>query len=199
MPKQETSTVRDPLSASVARARLLDAARSLFCRHGIHATGITSILEASNVARRTLYEHFGSKENLLRAVFEREAKMWFDWFDVDLPALAADPRTQLLKLFDLLHAWFSSPDFYGCIFINAVAEHDKDLSWVAPYAHTHLNAVRERVLHLAKAADLPHPDMAADQLCLLIDGAIVSAMMSGRPDSALTAQSLAVSLLVRTE
>lgn len=178
---------------------MLDTARELFCRRGIHATGITSIIQESNVARRTLYEHFGSKENLLRAVFEREGKMWFDWFDVSLPAMSADPKTQLIRLFDLLHDWFSGPGFYGCIFINAVAEHDKQLGWMAPHAHAHLKAVRERILRLAEAAAVPQPDVAADQLCLLIDGAIVSAMVSRRPDSALTAQKVALTLLARQE
>ena len=185
-----------PSSPSSAQTRLLDTARQLFCRRGIHATGIALILEESSVARRTLYEHFGSKENLLKAVFAREAKMWFDWFDTDLPALSSQPREQLLGLFDLLHAWFSGPDFYGCIFINAVAEHDKELSWVAPHAHAHLQAVRQRVLLLAEQGGLPQPESVADQLCLLIDGAIVSAMVAGRPDAALTARDLAQRVLM---
>ena len=37
------------------------------------------------MARRSLYVHYGSKENLLKAVLDTEANMWFHWFDLDLP------------------------------------------------------------------------------------------------------------------
>ena len=180
-----------------ARLRLLNAARELFCREGIHATGIANVLSRANVARRTLYVQYGSKENLLRAVFERESRMWMDWFDVDLPKLKGDPHVQLLGLFDLLYQWFGSRDFYGCIFINATVEHDKVSSWVTPLVQEHLSKVQQRILVLTKLLGSPSPAQLAAELALLIDGAIVTAMTVRTPEAARTAQRIASHLIAK--
>jgi AcrR family transcriptional regulator len=178
-----------------AEARLLDAARQLFCREGIHATGIARVLSHAKVARRTLYERFGSKENLLRAVFEREADMWFYWFDVQLPHRFNGPENKITGLFDLLHEWFDSGEFYGCIFINAVAEHDKTASWVRDLAEDHLSKVHGRILNMVREAGVPDPAMTADQISLLIDGAIVTAMISRNAAAATIAKKTAIDIL----
>jgi AcrR family transcriptional regulator len=178
--------------------RLLNTARQLFCRDGIHATGIARVLSEANVARRTLYERFGSKENLLRAVFEREADMWFYWFDVVLPNRFTQPVERILGLFDLLRDWFASDEFYGCIFINAVAEHDKTSSWVRGLAEAHLAKVHGRIMHLTTAAGVNDPAITADQISMLIDGAIVTAMMTRRASAALIAQRTARDILAHT-
>lgn len=175
--------------------RLLETAIELFCREGIHATGITAIINQAQVARRTLYERYGSKENLLRAVFKREGQRWFTWFDTTLPALSTQPQTQLLGLFDLLRDWFDSDEFYGCIFINAAAEHHKEASWVVTLAQAHLNEIRGRILSLVERAGLEEADSIADELSLLVDGAIVTAMMSRDPAGALTARRIAQQIL----
>ncbi|MBC6962895.1 MAG: TetR/AcrR family transcriptional regulator, partial [Nitrosomonas sp.] len=65
------------------KEKILQTARRLFCQVGFHATGITRILDESGVSRRSLYTHYGSKENLLKAVFQEEANIWFRWFDCD--------------------------------------------------------------------------------------------------------------------
>src|SRR5688500_18431972 len=92
--------------------KLLLAARRLFCRAGIHATGISRILEEAGVARGSLYAHYGSKENLLKVVFDTEANMWFHWFDRDLPDLNCPVKERILALFDLLEKWFAKEDFF---------------------------------------------------------------------------------------
>lgn len=176
-------------------ARLLEAAAELFCREGIHATGVTAVIVKAQVARRTLYERYGSKDNLLRAVFDREGRRWFEWFDTTLPARWNDPQAQLIGLFDLLGEWFESEDFYGCIFINAAAEHHKEVSWVVPLARKHLAAVHERILQLVKNSGHEKPDLIADELSLLIDGAIVTAMMARDPAGASTAKRVAKQIL----
>ena len=130
---------------TVAKERLLESARRLFCREGIHATGVSRLLSEAKVARRTLYESYGSKENLLRAVFDREAAMWFGWFDHSLPQHTDDPEQRLIYLFDLLEAWFASGRFFGCLFTNAVAEHDKSSSWVRDLAQEHFDRVHARI------------------------------------------------------
>lgn len=178
------------LKSSPASQRLLDTACELFCREGIHATGVARLLAKSNVSRRTLYEFYGSKDNLLRAVFKREAEMWFSWFNTDLPAHHSSPTKQLIYLFQLLQAWFGSGRFYGCLFTNAVAESDKSSSWIKEIAQNHFNKVQSHVEAIAQAAGFDDPEEKAQQICLLIDGAITTAMVSESDKGALIAQAI---------
>ena len=180
---------------TVAKERLLESARRLFCREGIHATGVSRLLSEAKVARRTLYESYGSKENLLRAVFDREAAMWFGWFDHSLPQHTDDPEQRLIYLFDLLEAWFASGRFFGCLFTNAVAEHDKSSSWVRDLAQEHFDRVHARIEALAVASGLRDPAWVAQQIALLIDCAIATAMVTRNAQSAQVARSILLILL----
>lgn len=163
-----------------SKKRLLQAACRLFCKEGIHATGIARIIEESRVSRRALYMHYGSKENLLKAVFEAEASMWFRWFDTDLAALNCLPKDRVLALFDLMSDWFNSKNFYGCVFINAVAEHDKGNSWVQEIANTHREKINAKLRAMVADIGIQDPNMVTEKLSLLIDGTIVTAMITGQ-------------------
>ncbi len=176
-------------------AKLLATAKRLFCSDGIHATGVARILKESGVARRTLYERFGSKENLLRAVFEAEAQMWIGWFDTDLPARFDDPAEQLLGLFDLLDGWFEDSEFFGCIFVNAVAEHEKEAGWVRDTAIAHRHIVNARLRKLLRRAGVRQAALVTDKLSLVIDGAIVTAMVTGQASAAMLAKRIAQDVL----
>ena len=56
--------------SATTRAALLAAARELFAANGFTATGREQIAERAGVTRGALYHHFGSKEQLFRAVVE---------------------------------------------------------------------------------------------------------------------------------
>lgn len=189
--KRDTAIEAD----ATAETRLLLAARRLFCREGIHATGISRLLKEANVARRTLYERYGSKENVLRAVFTKEADMWYAWFDTELSQRAADPSAKLLALFDLLYEWFDSGAFFGCIFVNAVAEHDKKGGWIQSVANRHTRNIDRRITALVKTVGIKDVRAVVDKISLLIDGAIVIAMVSGDPKAAYVAKSTAADIL----
>jgi AcrR family transcriptional regulator len=179
---QECSN-RNPRKGN-SKKKLLQAACRLFCKEGIHATGIARIIEESGVSRRALYMHYGSKENLLKAVFEAEANMWFRWFDDDLAALKCPPRERILALFDLMRNWFDSEHFYGCVFINAVAEHDKGNSWVQEIANAHREKINAKLRAMIADSGERNPTMVTEKLSLLIDGTIVTAMVTGKGDIA---------------
>src|SRR5215475_14584760 len=109
-----------------ARGRLLSAATRLFCKNGINATGIDAIIDEAGTAKTTLYKLFGSKTNLVHAVLESEGKQWREWFIGAIESGGGDAETKLARIFPALKSWFGEERFYGCPFINAVAEHDKD-------------------------------------------------------------------------
>lgn len=160
------------------RERLLDAASRLFCRYGINAVGIDAVITEAATAKATLYKTFGSKEQLVEAVLEREGQRWRDWFLAGLDAGRASPRERLMRIFPLLGEWFAEERFYGCPFINAIGEHDKNEDRLRAMTIAHKKEVLGRIEALAREAGASEPSMLAHQLGLIIDGAIVVAMIT---------------------
>src|ERR1700732_5312329 len=177
-----------------ARGRLLNAATHLFCKNGINATGIDAIIDEAGTAKTTLYKLFGSKTNLVHAVLENEGKQWREWFIGAIEAGGGDPQTKLARIFPALKSWFGEERFYGCPFINAVGEHDKDAKQFRAIAMRHKKVVLAHIEKLAGEMGAVEPEVLAHQLALLIDGAIVAAMVSGNPAVADTAGLAAGSL-----
>lgn len=178
-----------------ARGRLLSAATHLFCKNGINATGIDAIIEQAGTAKTTLYKLFGSKTNLVNAVLESEGKQWRDWFIGAMEEGGGDAQAKLARIFPALRSWFAEERFYGCPFINAVGEHDKDAKQFRTIAMKHKKIVLGHIEKLAGELGATEPAVLAHQLGLLIDGAIVAAMISRDPGVADTAALTAGPLL----
>jgi AcrR family transcriptional regulator len=177
-----------------ARGRLLSAATHLFCKNGINATGIDAIIDEAGTAKTTLYKLFGSKTNLVNAVLESEGRQWREWFIDALESGGGDAETKLARIFPALKRWFGEERFYGCPFINAVGEHDKDAKQFRAIAMKHKKVVLAHIEKLAGEMGATEPEVLAHQLGLLIDGAIVAAMVSRDPHVADTAGLAACSL-----
>jgi len=177
-----------------ARGRLLGAATHLFCKNGINATGIDAIIHEAGTAKTTLYKLFGSKTNLVHAVLESEGKQWREWFIGAIESGGGDAQAKLMRIFPALKSWFGEERFYGCPFINAVAEHDKDQKQFRAIAMRHKKVVLAHIEKLAAEMGAAEPELLAHQLALLIDGAIVAAMVSRNPGVADTAGLAAGSL-----
>lgn len=178
-----------------AHDRLLGAATRLFCKNGINATGIDAIISEAGTAKTTLYKLFGSKTNLVHAVLETEGKQWREWFIASVEAGGGSAQTKLTRIFPALKDWFREERFYGCPFINAVGEHDKDQKQFRAIAMKHKKVVLAYIEKLAAEMGAAEPEVLAHQLGLLIDGAIVAAMVSRDPGVADTAGLAACSLL----
>jgi len=162
-------------------------ARRRFCKNGINATGIDAIINEAGTAKTTLYKLFGSKTNLVHAVLESEGKQWREWFIGAMEQGGGDAQTKLTRIFPALKSWFGEDRFYGCPFINAVGEHDKDQKQFRNIAMRHKKVVLGHIEKLAGEMGAAEPVMLAHQLGLLIDGAIVAAMVSRDPGVADTA------------
>lgn len=193
-PKKETTAPQFASDDESARGRLLGAATRLFCKDGINATGIDAIINEAGTAKTTLYKLFGSKTNLVHAVLESEGKQWREWFIGAIEAGGGDAQTKLMRIFPALKTWFGEDRFYGCPFINAVAEHDKDQKQFRNIALRHKKVVLAHIERLASEMGAAEPALFAHQLALLIDGAIVAAMVSRDPSVADTAALAAGSL-----
>src|SRR5260370_20520269 len=178
-----------------ARGRILSAATHLFCKDGINATGIDAIINEAGTAKTTLYKLFGSKTNLVHAVLESEGKQWREWFIASVEAGGGSAQAKLTRIFPALKEWFREERFYGCPFINAVGEHNKDLKQFRAIAMKHKKVVLAYIEKLAGEMGAAEPEMLAHQLSLLMDGAIVAAMVTRDPGVADTAGLAAGSLV----
>jgi len=178
-----------------ARERLLLAASDLFCKQGINATGVDAVIAAAGTAKTTLYKAFGSKEGLVEAVLEREGETWRKWFVAEVDALPGCPADKLVHLFDVLKKWFAEEHFYGCPFINAVAEHDKDDDRMRAIALRHKTVVLDKIRELAREARPEDAEGLTHEMALLIDGAIVAALITRDPNIADHARNAAARIL----
>jgi AcrR family transcriptional regulator len=179
-----------------ARGRLLGAATRLFCKNGINATGIDAIINEAGTAKTTLYKLFGSKTNLVHVVLETEGKQWREWFIDAIESGGGNAQAKLARIFPALKVWFRQERFYGCPFINAVGEHDKDQKQLRAIAMRHKKVVLAYIEKLASDMGAVEPDVLAHQLALLMDGAIVAAMVTRDPAVADTAALAASNLFV---
>jgi AcrR family transcriptional regulator len=179
-PAMQTLSGHGPPNQAVTspRDRLLDAATRLFCRYGINAVGVDTIVEAAGTAKTTLYNAFGSKDGLVEAVLDREGRAWRTWFLAELDGPGGSARERLGRIGATLKCWFSREDFFGCPFINAVGESDKTDDRMRALAIAHKTIVLERLAALCAEAKLPEPIEAAHALGLVIDGAIVAALVT---------------------
>ena len=178
-----------------ARERLLHAASDLFCRCGINATGVDSIVEAAGTAKTTLYKAFGSKEGLIEAVLEHEGSAWRDWFSREVDACEGAAQDKLVSIFDVLKKWFAEENFYGCPFINAVGEHDKNDDRIRLITIKHKKIVLDKIRSIAEEAELENAEDLTHEIGLLIDGAIVAALVTRDPSVADHAKNAAQRML----
>ncbi len=163
------------------RDRLIEAATRLFCRYGVNSVGVDAIVEAADTAKTTLYKVFGSKDGLVEAVLEREGRVWRTWFLGAIDGPGGPARDRLRRIAPALKVWFGREDFYGCPFINAVAESDKANDRMRSLAIAHKRVVLSRLAALCGEAGMAQPERVAHTLGLVIDGAIVAALITRDP------------------
>jgi AcrR family transcriptional regulator len=169
------------------RERLIEAATRLFCRYGVNSVGVDAIVEAAGTAKTTLYKVFGSKDGLVEAVLEREGKAWRTWFLAEIDGPGGTPSERLSRIGPALRRWFVREDFYGCPFINAVGESDKADNRMRALAIAHKTIVLGRLAELCAEAGHENPVQMAHTLGLIIDGAIVAALVTRDPSVSDTA------------
>jgi len=161
------------------RARILAAASDLFYRHGIRAVGVDTIAEVAETNKMTLYRHFSSKDELvaeyLRCLAEKAKSSW-DQHDADHPG---DPPAQLRAWLKEMAAHVASGDERGCPLANAAVELPEKDHPARRVIEAFKTAQRERLIRLCAAAALAEPELLADELFLLLEGARVTAQSVG--------------------
>lgn len=185
-----------PVPRATARERLLAAADELFYENSINTVGIDRIIERADVAKASLYDCFGSKDELIRAYLEarnatRQARVneWISRYDT--------PQKKILGIFELLGETTSQPGYKGCAFVRARA--DDGASENVKVASDRSRAFMLGLLtSLAREAGAADPGRLGQQLLLLYDGASVAAHLDRNRNAASLAREVAAQLLSNT-
>jgi AcrR family transcriptional regulator len=94
--------------------RILAAADRLFYTQGIRAVGVDAVAAEAGVSKRTLYNHFPSKDALIAAYLTARFNL--------IPPSDKPAREQILGYFDRLERSIADGSFRGCPYVNAVTE-----------------------------------------------------------------------------
>ncbi|MEH6532629.1 MAG: TetR/AcrR family transcriptional regulator [Photobacterium frigidiphilum] len=157
---------------------LIDTALHLFYENGINSVGINEILKVSGVAKKTMYNHFKSKDELVVATLELRDKLFLEWLDTKLQC-SVNKLDVINILFSAMTAWFKNevPElspFRGCFFINTSAECSNKNNAIYLYCANHKVKVRNLIQKYLQTED----ESLLDMICLLKEGAIVSAYLN---------------------
>jgi AcrR family transcriptional regulator len=167
--------------------RILETADRLFYLRGIRAVGVDTIAAEIGISKRTLYNHFPSKDELIAAYLARRFRQ--------PPSSDKPPAEQILGTFDSLERRFASKDFRGCPFVNAVAELGAEDRAVKKIAIAFKESRRLWFRDLLMRLEVADPDHLATQLTLLVDGAIAQDLVRDDPSMARAAKEAARVLL----
>ncbi|MFI4893837.1 MAG: TetR/AcrR family transcriptional regulator [Phycisphaerales bacterium JB058] len=162
------------------RDDLIDAAMRVFYKHGFHASSLDDIQKEGGISRMTLYNHFKSKDELVVAAMRRRDEIFRNKLMKFVGAQAKTPREQILAVFDFHEEWFTGNEFCGCMFINAAAEFSSSDSAPRRLAAEHKLEIVRYLKELCEAADFTDPAELAEQLNILLEGAIVTARVVGQ-------------------
>lgn len=166
-------------SASGSRERLLSAAAELFYRDGV-GVGVDALCKAAGVSKRSMYQLFGSKDDVLAASLERSGPGYQDLL-LPPPDDPRPPRALLLHVFERLDQLSANSGYQGCPFVSTATElkdPDHPASLVARRFKQDLTAFFQAQ---AVRADAPSPETLARQLTVVFDGASARAVVQAQP------------------
>ena len=174
--------------------RLLEAASELFYREGIRAVGVDTVSERAGVSKRTLYNRFGGKDELVAEYLRRRDERWKTYLR-GVNARVAEPAEKLLAVFAAYGEWLVGEDFRGCAFANAAAEIPDPNHPARIVARRHKEEVEKHLTTLAGDAGFDEPEALAERLLLLLEGATATAAMRRSGEPLDVARSLALELM----
>ena len=180
------------------RERIVEAAVRLFYKRGFHATSLDDIKEQAGVDEPTLAQHFESKDALVLAALERRDHHFRELLQSEVAARGETATERLLSVFDVLSDWYEGPGFHGCMFINATVEFSEREGPINQAAGRHKAALYDYLRELTVATGIPHATEVSEQLVLLMEGAIVTTQVTGKPHVARQARVAAEVLLSRS-
>ncbi|HVM84158.1 MAG TPA: TetR/AcrR family transcriptional regulator [Candidatus Binatia bacterium] len=163
------------------RARIVTAASELFYRHGIRAVSVDAIAEAAGTNKMTLYRHFPSKDALVAEYLRALAREANAHWDEIARECAGDPQREIGIWLNTVAECVTSDAERGCALANAAVELPEKDHPARAVIEEFKTGHRERLAQLFRSAGLSEPEVLADEIFLLIEGARINIQSVG-PD-----------------
>jgi AcrR family transcriptional regulator len=172
----------------------LEVASDLFYREGIRAVGVDTVSERAGVSKRTLYNRFGGKDRLVAEYLRRRDERWRAYLQ-GVTGDAVEPSERLLAVFGAYREWLAEGDFRGCAFANAMAELPDSEHPARVVAQEHKESIRDYLAAVARDARFDEPEVLAERLLILLEGATATSAMRHSIEPLDVASSVALELL----
>ncbi|ONI89348.1 TetR family transcriptional regulator [Actinosynnema sp. ALI-1.44] len=153
-----------------ARERILSASQQLFREQGINNTGMDQLCAVAQVSKRTAYQHFTSKDELVTEYLRRHDP---DTMPEIFDSAELTPRERLLAAFEKPPSVPPAETTPLCPFIAAAVEINDTDHPARRRAHDYKASVAARFTETARQAGAVEPEQLGEQLALLLDGASV--------------------------
>jgi AcrR family transcriptional regulator len=168
-----------PSSKPSTRERLLVAASDLFYREGTVAVGVDKICQQAQVSKRSMYQLFGTKDELIAASLQRSGETLLREY-IPNPHDGTAPRERILGVFSWLERAASTARFAGCPFVNTTIEL-KDATRPGSVVARHFKQqLTDFFAREAAAAGVADPELLAQQLTVVFDGCGARVVVTGR-------------------
>jgi AcrR family transcriptional regulator len=169
-----------PRDALTTRGRILESAYGLFYRDGFERSGIEAVADAAGVTKRTLYNHFSSKDALIAEVLEAQTDLAAEQIERWCRAAPPTPEALVEEIFTRLRDWSQSPEWRGSGFTRAAME----LAWAPGHparraAATQKTAYENALSEALGSAGAAEPRRFARALVLLIEGSMALRLIHG--------------------
>lgn len=185
---------------SDARLRIVETAERLFYAEGVRTVGIDRIIAESEVAKMTLYNHFASKDDLILAVMQYREQKFDGMFDKWMERHVSKGLDRLEAFFAALKDWFQSPGFRGCMFINAHVELADSKHPASKFSADHKERFHELLRKIIEGtAGMKAAESLSPAIALLVEGAIVTAVMEQSSKPAEVARDAALALVGKSK
>jgi len=186
-------------ATSEARQRILETADRLFYQEGVRAVGIDRIIAEAEVAKMSLYKHFPSKDDLILAALKHREESVFEFFRSAIVRHGKKVKNPLRAFFAALKEWFETPGFRGCAFQNAAAELADPAHPATEFVRGHKHRFGEFLRGLLEQAIGKEATKIAPAVALLVEGAVVTAVIQRLPDAADVARDAAMKLVAEAK
>ena len=161
------------------RDRLLDAAHALLYRDGV-GVGVEALCRAAKVSKRSMYQLFDSKDDLVAASLDRAAPSYLNAL-TPTAAAGGSPRERILHVFKYLEESSCVAEFRGCPFVATAVELKSPDHPASVVARRSENTLTSFFHEEAQRGGAPDPALLAEQLTVVFDGASSHAVVQARP------------------
>ncbi len=165
-------------SSARTEQRILDAAYGLFWRQGFVRVSMDQIAERAKVTKRTLYQRFRSKDDLIAAALAHSSELAMQ--RLEQFKLPANRDAMIDSIFGQIADWAATPRWSGAGFTRVAVElADLRGHPARAIARRHKAAVEAWFCARLATAKVSSPRERAREIVLLMEGAMMLMLIHG--------------------